>query len=312
MPWRGGKSVRFARAFAPGHVTGFFSPALQGRDPRSRGSLGAGIVLEVGARAEAVWRPGDRKSLSVTSRESEDLPVSREVAEHLVGARTGSLRVSIEHELPIGVGLGMSAAGALATALAVASAVGERRNRAIEVAHLADLFGGGGLGGVAAILGGGLERRIEPGVPPWGRVLHAPYRGAILLIFGGAALPSRSLLLRPAFRRRASLAAATAISAFARGPTHERFWSESERFTDALQLANAPLLRLLRNVRGTGARAAQAMLGRTLFAEAPAPAVHARLVDLLERNRVSAVELRAGSRGAALLGTASPAPAQAL
>src|SRR5271154_6986697 len=47
--------TRRARAFAPAHVTGYFSPDLGSRDPRGRGSVGAGLVLDAGAVAEAAW-----------------------------------------------------------------------------------------------------------------------------------------------------------------------------------------------------------------------------------------------------------------
>lgn len=312
MPVREGKSVRTATAFAPGHVTGIFSPAIRGKDPRSRGSLGVGIVLELGVRARATWRPGPRRRIDVTSPEKRELPISREVAEHLVGARTGSLHVHLIHELPIGCGLGMSAAGALATALAVSAVVGEARRHAIEIAHLADLFGGGGLGGVSAILGGGLEHRISAGVPPWGRAIHSPYPRPLMIIRDGRELPSLPWLTRADFLHRVEVSARGPLARFSADPTIERFWGESETFTRSLRLDRTYRSPLLRELRSAGIPAAQAMLGRTLFADTSDPTHRTQLRRILERRGNHAVEMQASRRGAIRIASTAISPAQGL
>jgi len=173
--------ARSTRAFAPGHVTGIFRPEVTHRDPRGRGSVGAGIVLELGAWAEARFSPGPRSRIRVVADGRGPWPISEDVARRMTPEEPGTLTVRLTHELPVGQGFGMSAAGALATALAVGALSARPTAHAVEVAHLADLFGGGGLGGVAAILGGGLEVRTRAGVPPLGRVIHRPFRPALLL-----------------------------------------------------------------------------------------------------------------------------------
>ena len=222
---------RKARAFAPGHVTGLFAPSTGARDPRARGSLGAGIVLEAGVTADAEWRPGPRLRVRLTSDLERRLEISEEVARRLVPPSTGTLSVTLRHSFPLGQGFGTSASGALATALAVAQVTGRSRSRAVEVAHLADLFGGGGLGGVAAILGGGLEVRVRPGIPPFGKVLRRPFLDSVLLGIAGSPIPSPTVLNdRKALARIA--AAAAGLDALTQDPSPERFWDASEAFTD--------------------------------------------------------------------------------
>ncbi|HLM70061.1 MAG TPA: pantothenate kinase, partial [Thermoplasmata archaeon] len=191
-----------ARAFAPGHLTGVFRPEAGDRDPRARGSVGAGIVLELGAWAEARFTRGGRSILRVEGDGRDSWPISEDVARRLRPDAPGTLVVRLKHELPVGQGFGMSAAGALATALALASISGTPRSQAVQVAHLADLFGGGGLGGVAAILGGGLEVRRQPGVPPYGQVVHRAFRSALLVGVVGPTIPSPSVLRSRAALRR--------------------------------------------------------------------------------------------------------------
>jgi pantoate kinase len=300
MPARATLPVeRVAQAFAPGHVTGVFAPDLSARDPRGRGSIGAGLVLELGVRATARWRPGGRTTVvRIRSQATGPLPISADVARRLVGARRGRLDLSLEHELPIGQGFGMSAAGALATGLAVAGAVGESRRHAIETAHLADLFGGGGLGGVSAILGGGLELRDRPGVPPFGHVRHEAFPRALLLAVVGKPVPSPPLLRDPRFLERVQLQAALVLPRLQRNTSARTFLDAAEHFTDGLGLASPSLARVLASVRGVGAPAAQAMFGASLFIVPRSPGERNAVLRTLERAHVRAAEVRAARSGA--------------
>ncbi len=293
--------ARIATAYAPGHVTGVFAPDLTARDPRGRGSVGAGIVLELGVRAMARWRPGRRgTTVRVVSETRRTLPISEDVAQRLVAARPGELDVAIRHDLPIGQGFGMSAAGALATGLAVAAVLKLSRQRAIETAHLADLFGGGGLGGVAAILGGGLEIRDRPGVPPRGRVRHRPFDASIFLVVVGTALPSPRLLRDDRFLDRVRAQASRALPRLRSSPDARTFLAEAERFTDGLDLAPLELRRLMSRIRATGARAAQSMFGESLFIVPRTPGQRSSVLRVLERANRRAIEIRSAALGAHL------------
>ncbi len=288
---------RKARAFAPGHVTGLFAPSTGARDPRARGSLGAGIVLEAGVTADAEWRPGPRLRVRLTSDLERRLEISEEVARRLGPPSPGTLSVTLRHSFPLGQGFGTSASGALATALAVAQVTGRSRSRAVEVAHLADLFGGGGLGGVAAILGGGLEVRVRPGIPPFGKVLRRPFLDSVLLGIAGSPIPSPTVLNdRKALARIA--AAAAGLDALTQDPSPERFWDASEAFTDRAGLAPRELRDLLRGLRRRGARAAQAMFGRSFFAQFPPEERRRDLLLWIAQRGVPALELSAASKGA--------------
>lgn len=232
-----------ASSFAPGHVTGIFAPRLLDRDPRKRGSVGAGLVLELGVHATARWQPGGPDEFVLQSTPRIATPISNDVANRLKGDRVGRLTVRLSHELPVGQGFGMSAAGALATALAVSKALGSLRAPAIEVAHLADLFGGGGLGGVSAILGGGLEVRTTPGLPPAGRIRRSRFPHPVFVAVAGKPLPSPRLLHNPRFLQHVESAAADGLASLDRRSNARDFLAASEQFTDRLALAPAGLRR---------------------------------------------------------------------
>lgn len=290
--------ARRTRAFAPAHVTGIFRPAHTGRDPRARGSLGAGIVLELGVHATASFEPGRRRALRILRDVDRPLPISHEVARRLFPPGIGTLTVQLRHELPIGQGFGLSAAGASATALAVARLFGTARVTALETAHLADLYGGGGLGGVASIAGGGgVEFRRRAGVPPWGEVEHRALDGSVFLGVVGGPMPSPSILRSPRALTRIDRAAEGLDALLAR-PSTARFFLASERFTDRAGLESPALRHAIRALRRRGARAGQAMFGRSFFARPEGPKARASVIEWLRAARIPSVELHAARRGA--------------
>jgi pantoate kinase len=294
---------RRSAAFAPGHVTTWFSPRLGAADPRARGSVGEGFVIDAGARAEASWEPDRARRIRVTAPGLPELPISQEVAERLFADRGGALTVRLHHELPVGCGLGMSAAGAAATALAVGQLVGTAPQRSLAVAHLAELFGGGGLGGVAAIGGGGVERRVRPGIPPWGRVDRRPWRAEVWIVLTDRPLPTPPLLASDRFLDRVDRASRSARGPLRVGPLLDR----GEAFTDRLQLLPRTLARRMLAVRDAGAWCGQAMLGRTLWVVPRPSADPAAIEAILTGIRGTVVRVPIAARGARrLAGSAEP------
>jgi len=290
-------SVRRGTAFAPAHVSGIFVPRVDARDPRARGSVGAGLVLSAGVTAAVTWERASRPSVVLASDVRSRLEISCAVARRLLAHRPGRLSVHLQHDLPIGQGFGSSAAGALATGLALASTLGVPRKKAAEVAHLADLFGGGGLGGVAAILGGGLELRIRPGIPPYGRVVRHHVDRTVLVGTVGAPIRSPEVLADPALMRRFSVGERL-FEDLADRPTWERFWEVSERFTDEVGLAPPRLRAVVRGLRRRGAPAAQAMFGASFFASPPSGERGREVRRWLARAGITYRELAVARRGA--------------
>jgi len=194
----------------------------------------------------------------------------------------------------------MSAAGSLATGLAVAKLLGLSRSRAVEVAHLAELYGGGGLGGVAAILGGGIEVRTSPGIPPWGTVVHHPSPGSVLVGVAGPPIPSPDILGSPRWLGKIT-EAARGLDELGSRPGLSDLMETSGQFAAQVGLASAPLRRVLRGLRAQGAQATQAMFGNSFLATFPEGQRRGRVVEWLEARGVAAVELGLDRRGARLV-----------
>ena len=204
----------------------------------------------------------------------------------------------VTHDLPISQGFGMSAAGTLAACLATARAIGLPTEEAVSIAHLSELFGGGGLGGVAAILGGGWEMRTRAGIPPFGKIQHRPFRRRLILSVAGPPLRSPTLLGSNEFLARVHQIGTRAMRRLLHQPTSNRFLQEAETFTDELGLGPPRLCRLIQTVRDDGAWAAQAMLGRSLVAIPPDNAVRRRILARLRQLSLPTFEVAAASDGA--------------
>jgi pantoate kinase len=304
----GAHAARSAVAWAPGHITGWFAPGEVRADPRARGSIGAGIALDLGVRAKATYRPDAPGRARVRSSASNALPISEEVATRLLRDRPGALDVRLDHALPIGQGFGMSAAGALSTALACAVTLGESNERAVEVAHLADLFGLGGLGGVAAILDGGLELRSRPGIPPWGAIRHHPWDGEIILAVVGPPRPSTELLRNGDFLERVETASTAARPIMRNGLDADRLFRAAEVFTDAVDLGPARLRRHLQAIRRLGVPSGQTMFGNCLWAVPNDAMDSERLRRVLRKERLRVVRTRGASVGARVVAPSTVRP----
>jgi pantoate kinase len=293
-----------SRAFAPGHITGFFVPELSARDPRARGSLGAGFVLDRGVLATARWDPEGPTRLRVRAVPSVPLPISREVASRLRAGVPGDLEVDLQHALPIGQGLGMSAAGAVATGLAVGQLLGVPAQKIWETAHLVELYLGGGLGGVASLRAGGLELRRRAGVPPWGECRHQGWNRELLLLRTGPPVPSPPLLRSPPFLARVRRAGNRSLARYLRRPSPGAFLRETERFTDALGLAPPDLAESIREIRSPSVAAAQAMFGALLYAVPKRPGGRGEIERVAARWRTGdLLPVAVGRRGAGTLGS---------
>lgn len=260
-----------AKAFAPGHITGFFGIFDRARDPLRRGSLGAGVNLTRGVLTSVdVCEAAEQGiDIRINGRSSKAGTTYRAVR-HLIGRSRLKVIVESQVSLPIGQGLGMSAAGALSTALALGSALKNPRThlQAGRAAHVAEIEERTGLGDVAAQVRGGWEVRVRPGYPPFGlvdRFLAPPEEMAICV--SGRPVPTRSVLTDPVSRRRINRAGRECMRRMLGAPTMANFFELSLDFAARTGLAEERSLALANEIRSRGlGRASVSMIGNSVFA----------------------------------------------
>ena len=155
--------------FVPGHITGFFN--IEDHDVSlKKGSCGAGFLLSEGVKTTI--SPADELTIDVNQG---DFTVINEVLSIL--DREINVKITQDIQLPIGAGFGTSAASAFSLSLALNEFLdlGYSKELCGQIAHMAEINLGAGLGDVIAQTGHGLVFRTKAGAPGIGEVESFDY-----------------------------------------------------------------------------------------------------------------------------------------
>ena len=150
--------------FVPGHITGFFS--IENHEiSLKNGSCGAGFLLSKGVKT--IISPADKLTVDVNQG---DRTVIDQVLDIL--QVDTNFKITQDIGLPIAAGFGTSAASALSMTLALNEFLnlGYSKELCGQIAHMAEINLGSGLGDVIAQTGRGLVLRTQPGAPGIGEI----------------------------------------------------------------------------------------------------------------------------------------------
>jgi len=254
-----------AKAFCPGHVTGFFQTCMTD-EPLSSGSSGAGMCLSLGATSVVRTSDSSRPSVDVSvNGQPSEAEVTKTAVRALVGERNLRVAVDTMLELPLSQGFGMSAAGALSATIALADIFGEGRQRAFEAAHAAEVECRCGLGDVPALHAGGITIRVKPGLPPSGEVRRIEGTPDVVLCVIGAEMRTREVLNDEKLRQRIDTYGGQCIERLLANPTLDNLLSLSTLFARETGLASGRVAEAVAAVAGPD-KASMAMLGGSVFA----------------------------------------------
>jgi len=246
-----------ARAFVPGHVTGFFT-VDRDEDPTKAGSRGGGIALSDGVSVTV-------EPAAETTVELDGEAVEMDAVERVLSALRADARVTAETPLPLGAGFGVSGALALGTALAGNAALdrGLSYNELVTIAHGAEVQAGTGLGDVVAQARGGVPMRLEPGGPQHNYVDSIPERARVeYYTLGELSTPD----VVGGDTEALTTAGERALSMVVKEPTLDSFTRASRQFSREAALLTDEVRSVVADVTEAGGDAAMAMLGETVFA----------------------------------------------
>ena len=259
------------KAFAPGHITGFFEICDGPSDPLRKGSRGAGVNLSLGVLTTVEASEAGRQSVDIRLN-GRKAPAETTLAAvlEIIGKRKLQVSVRSEVQLPVGQGLGMSAAGALSTALALSSELRlpHTLHRAGQAAHIAEVQTRTGLGDVCGQMRGGWEIRVRPGFPPYGFVDRMPApKMRMAICVPGEPVATKRVLGDPAMRRSINRTGRACMNEMLEKPTLENFFWLSYRFARQTGLASKETLLLVDEImtRNLG-QAGVSMIGNSVFA----------------------------------------------
>ena len=246
-----------ARAFVPGHVTGFFT-VDRDDDPTKAGSRGGGIALSDGVAVTV--EPAAETRITLDGDHVEIDAVDR-----VLGALRAEARVTAETPLPLGSGFGVSGGLALGTALATNAALdrGLSYNELVTIAHGAEVQAGTGLGDVVAQACGGVPIRLEPGGPQYNYVDAIPERARVeYYTLGERSTPD----VIGGETDELTQAGERALSTVVKEPTLSGLVHASRKFSREADLLTEDVWQVVADVTEAGGDAAMAMLGETVFA----------------------------------------------
>ena len=247
--------------FVPGHITGFFNIEDHSVSVK-KGSCGAGFLLSQGVRTTV--SPADELTIDVNQG---DFTVIDEVLS-IMDVET-NFKVVQDIQLPIGAGFGTSAASAFSLALAINEFLdlGYSKELCGQVAHMAEVNLGAGLGDVIAQTGHGLVFRTQPGAPGIGEIESFDYDVYIAWKTFGE-IETSSIIQNPKHKKVISDSGVKYWQFFRDDPSLENFLDFSNKFAQETDLMSGEVKELVDyfnscdNILGSS----MAMLGNTAFA----------------------------------------------
>ena len=250
-----------ASVFVPGHITGFFT--IENHDINlKKGSCGAGFLLSQGVKTTL----SDCDDLAVDVNRGDDT-VIREVL-NIFDVET-NFKITQDIQLPIGAGFGTSAASALSLSLAVNEFLdlGYSKELCGQIAHMAEVNLGAGLGDVIAQTGHGLVLRTSPGAPGIGEIRSFDEKVYVgHKTFG--AIETSSIIKDSNHHKIISESGHKYLEMFENEPTLENFLTSSNRFAFEIGLMSDEVKNLIEYLDSMDdiLGSSMAMLGNTVFA----------------------------------------------
>ena len=264
--------MRTAKAFAPGHLTGLFQICVEPEDPVLKGARGSGVSLTRGTYTTVNAEPSEAPSrrVFINGEEMMDAVISENVLGKYLPRLSEPHRIVVEHviETPITAGFGSSGGGALSLSLALNKALGTGLTRveAAQMAHVAEIECGTGLGSVFAAEKGGFGVLYKPGAPGVGEgMLYEGRDGLSVIYLHYGPIPTREALGDPELRRRINELGDSYVDELRRELTPERFMSYSRRFTEHVGLVTPRIRRVFDATDPEGYTFTMAMFGEVAF-----------------------------------------------
>jgi len=254
-----------AKAFAPGHISGFFEP-IYNQDINRTGSRGAGINVTFGSVSEVIAENSSTQDLEIfVNNRKSNSPVIRLALRYLLGQSPVKVVVKTKYELPIGQGFGMSAAGALSATYAFAKISGISSNDALRASHFAEVQLKTGLGDAIASSFGGIEIRKSAGLPPWGIIEHIPGNMDLVLCIIGKKLETKRILEDTNKITKIIDYGKYCTKKLLQKPSVENLFVLSKTFTEKTNLADEKVHSAIKAASKFG-YASMCMLGNSIFA----------------------------------------------
>jgi pantoate kinase len=266
--------VAVAKAFSPGHITGFFEvPHEKYSHFLHRGSKGAGFSLDRGIATEVQVYESAKSGyqISINGTKTRSAEVSKWVVEEYLKIADRSYFVDVDHDIgiPVGFGLGSSGAAALSLSYALNEALdtGLGRTQAAQVAHRAEIACKTGLGTVIAEFAGGFEMRTSAGAPGVGSVTKIDLQGYKAVVLCLAPISTKSFLTNR--MDEINGLGGVMLGKLSRSKSVDDFLKMSREFAGTLGLTEGRCRGPIAALEARGIESSVALFGQTVFTLVP-------------------------------------------
>jgi len=282
-----GHPLAIAKAFSPGHITGFFEvPSdTQSIHYLQKGSKGAGFSIDRGITTTAYIYETSKPEYEIWINDIRypSAEVSKWVVEEYLKLANKPYFISVHHnaEIPIGFGLGSSGAAALGLSYTLNQAldIGFNKTQAAQIAHHAEIACNTGLGTVIAEFAGGFEVRTNAGAPGVGSIsridINKHYKAVILCL---APILTKSFLAN--YRDEINGLGDMMLSQLSHSRNIEDFLKLSQRFAERLGITGGRCREPVAALKTRGIESSIALFGQTIFTIVPREMAH-EVADVL-------------------------------
>ena len=263
--------VKSAKAFSPGHITGFFEKPDKTLydDYLLYGSIGSGFSINKGVTTYVEISKNDTKEYEVYINQNliKNARVSNWVAEYFLNKINHPVHIKIDHyiDIPIGFGLGTSGAAALSLSFALNSALdlGLSGESVGQIAHLSEIYCNTGLGTVLAEYYGGIEIRTKSGAPGIGKVITIPTKDYKAMIFCIGPLYTKNMLSKSLYE--SNTLCREMIDRLVQTKNVNDFLQMSFTFSNSLNLISNKCDKIIKKLNSIGLQCSIALFGETIF-----------------------------------------------
>ncbi len=253
------------------HITGIFTIEDEPQDPLYKGSLGAGFSISRGTTTWTEYSDDNKNHFFFNGKEvsPEQAVISKHVLDcfQRLSKETRTISVFHEFEVPLSCGFGASASGAIGSALALNELLdlNLEKTALYQIAHVAEVEKGGGLGDVIGLLQGGWEYRTKAGAPGIGRtsnILENSYKVATISL---GPIETKSVIKSDKWKQQINKIGYLFLKDFFDKPTISSFATISKQFAITSYLATPDILQLIQDLENNDCLISQIMLGNGIF-----------------------------------------------
>jgi len=265
--------VAVAKAFSPGHITGFFEiPHGSYSNFLHKGSKGAGFSIDKGITTTTYVYENAKVGYQVSiNGKACDAEVSEWVVKEYLKLVGKPYFVNIKHDIgiPVGFGLGSSGAAALSLSYTLNEALdaGLSRTQAAQIAHHAEIACRTGLGTVIAEFAGGFEMRTDAGAPGIGIISKIDLENYKAVVLCLAPISTKSFLTNR--MDEINGLGGVMLKKLSKSKSVDDFLKMSNEFAGTLGLTEGRCKEPIAALKAKGIESSVALFGQTVFTLVP-------------------------------------------